>query len=103
MTPVVWLNPHDLILVRQVQRSPRIGLHREVEHYHARLELVKQRLIMHAIVRCDKVCATEPKLWGSTTRDEDGGIVDCNRDNLFMWQDQVGVPEWCREFGVSAE
>lgn len=85
MGAIVRLNEDDLILVRVIQRSFFVLLDRDVEDGLIRLHLSDESRVL-AIVSCDDICASEPVLRAAPSWDEDGAIVDGDRDRLFPRQ-----------------
>ncbi len=84
----------------EVQRAPLIVLDRDVEHGRAVLD---DRVQVHvvAVLRGDELGASEAVLQWATPWKEDRGVVDRDRDDLFVWQDEGPVPEGGGQYGVS--
>jgi hypothetical protein len=88
MRAIAWLNKHNLVFMAVVQRQPRLGhFYREKERRHPHLHhLVQRRMILHSSYDLlgNQFCAPESCLRGGRTGDEDGGVVDCYEDGLFI-------------------
>lgn len=81
MRPIIRLDPHDLILMRIVQRTQRILKQTDVEHRSPHLE-------GRSIGRLNYELRSSEAILGVghiVTRDEEGRVCDRNTDRLFAF------------------
>lgn len=92
MTPVIWLNPNNLVLMAEIQWPLRIRLDREMKRSNSSFECIEKSLpvIVNPIVRRNEVGTTEAELRGAASWDKHRAVVDGDRYYLFL----SGAPEW---------
>jgi hypothetical protein len=58
---------------------------------------------MVPVLGSNKLCASESVLWSTAPWNKDRGVVDGDGYGLLARQDQVFVPERCRQLAVTQE
>ena len=94
MSPIIWLNEHDLVLMVIVQRSFFILLDGEMENSNPLLHQ-RVQIIVVAVICSDKLSPPEAELRRTASWYKYGRVVNGHRYHLLGGEYKELVPKWC--------